>query len=164
MNSWWRLRCRVVFTYSHQHNRPTDFLINDQKRRVVAPRSLAIWYQFKTTLSMLSFSQNRRVAVPPQHAVSIRFLTTWGYVLILSLSLSLSRSLFLALSFSLSISIYIGMYTNRYIIILTNWTRQLNIGSLVDVFVHHRPMTTTTIRQGEDSYMNLWNCYILKWD
>jgi hypothetical protein len=48
------------------------------------------------------------------------------------------------------------MYTNRYIIIYTHWTRQLNIGSFVGVFVQHRPMTTTTIRQGEDSCMNLW--------
>ena len=76
----------------------------------------------------------------------------------LSLALSLALSFSLSLFLSLSLYKYIRLYTNRYIIIYTNWTRQLNIGSFVGVFVQHRPMTTTTIRQGEDSCMNLWNC------
>jgi hypothetical protein len=56
----------------------------------------------------------------------------------------------------LYIHIYIYMYTYMHIFLFTIRTRLPNIGSFVGVFVQHTQLTTTTIRQREDSCMNLF--------
>jgi len=48
--------------------------------------------RFQKTFFILRFMQNRRVSVPSSQAVSSRFPTTWGYVLIHFVSVSLYLS------------------------------------------------------------------------
>jgi hypothetical protein len=79
----------------------------------------------------------------------------------LSLSLDIYIYIHIYIYIYLHICIYIYMYSYMRIYIYTIRTRLLNIGLFVGVLLKNAQLTTTSIRQREDSCMNLLNWCII---